>query len=352
MKGFKDKSGKFRPTGSKSKSTLKKSDVKRTKESMNTTKDGFRRSYTLEDLKTIGKEWDNATEEERKKIIINTHNGYTDGHDANIVKSWSELGDYVKSNIANDWDNAHEPFDESRAGFFKVSRGKESIDKPSYWGENGKYQKEADILQKLVPNEGQSEFTDVELFRVASNIYYEMKNNGGGNLADDYENDEEYSALGGAISSSPAMMHLENYLEIKHAGDKSQNYNDYSEWKEYGDEDVPYTSSDEVESAWDKLEDTGVMDDIMDAVIEKIKTMPKNHLQEGGFVRSKESLDSGKTKHGIAIRDRRTGELIEFIETATGRSALQVLSGVRINMGSDYKAEEDMVSESEIAKIK
>ena len=34
MKGFKDKSGKFRPTGNKSKSSLKKSDVKRSKGNM------------------------------------------------------------------------------------------------------------------------------------------------------------------------------------------------------------------------------------------------------------------------------------------------------------------------------
>tara|TARA_B110000495_G_scaffold155313_1_gene138624 strand:+ start:1696 stop:3579 length:1884 start_codon:yes stop_codon:yes gene_type:complete len=74
--------------------------------------------YTLEDLADIGNVWDNSSIQERKKIIINTHNGYTDGHDDNIVKNWNELGDYVKSNIAQDWNNALKPFDDDRKSFF------------------------------------------------------------------------------------------------------------------------------------------------------------------------------------------------------------------------------------------
>ena len=50
--------------------------------------------------------------------------------------------------------------------------------KQSYWNSNGKYQREADILQKSVPREGESFDTRVELFRMASNIYYDMFNNG------------------------------------------------------------------------------------------------------------------------------------------------------------------------------
>ena len=271
MKGFK-KDGKFRPTGNKSKSALKKSNIR--------------------NKQTVG------------------------------VKEANSL-----------------------------LRTKDSVDKPSYWNDNGKYQKESDILQNLVPSEGQSEFTDVELYRVATNIYYEINNNGGGNLAEDWENDETYNALSSAVSSTPALMQLDEYLKVKQAGEESSMYNSGHEMREYGGSDLEYTTDDEVESAWDELQDSGAMDEIMDAVIEKIKTMPNNHLQQGGFVRNKESLDTKKSKHGIAVRDRKTGELIDFIETDTGSQALRVLSGIRINMGSDYKASEEFVSHDEISKV-
>lgn len=139
MKGFKDKSGKFRPTGTKSKSNLKKSDVRKketvgVKEVNNVLRtkksNPLGEPYTLKDLERIGKEWDSLSEQERKKIIINTHNGYTEGHDANIVKDWDELGHYVKSNIAQHWEDAHDPFDKERAGFFGIepdARNKVSI---------------------------------------------------------------------------------------------------------------------------------------------------------------------------------------------------------------------------------
>jgi len=57
-------------------------------------------------------------------------------------------------------------------------------------------------------------------------------------------------------------------------------------------------------------------------------------------------------KHGIAIRERSSKKLVEFIECGLGREALQVLSGVRINLGSDFDAQEDFVEESEITKMK
>ncbi|MCP6727123.1 MAG: hypothetical protein KJI69_03805 [Patescibacteria group bacterium] len=52
----------------------------------------------------------------------------------------------------------------------------------SYWSQKGKYQNEADVLNKLVPNEGESPDRNVDLYRRASNLYYEIFNNGGDNL--------------------------------------------------------------------------------------------------------------------------------------------------------------------------
>jgi len=57
-------------------------------------------------------------------------------------------------------------------------------------------------------------------------------------------------------------------------------------------------------------------------------------------------------KHGITVRERKTNNLVKFIECLRGRPALQILGGIRINMSPDYKASEEFVSEEEIAKIK
>lgn len=54
-------------------------------------------------------------------------------------------------------------------------------------------------------------------------------------------------------------------------------------------------------------------------------------------------------KHGIAVREKKTNRLVEFIECETGRPALRILSGIRVNMNKDdYKAEETFVEEDEI----
>ena len=57
-------------------------------------------------------------------------------------------------------------------------------------------------------------------------------------------------------------------------------------------------------------------------------------------------------KHGITVRERKTEKLIEFIECETGNSALRILRGIRINMGSDYRASEEFVELSEIDEMK
>ena len=48
----------------------------------------------------------------------------------------------------------------------------------TYWNGNGKYQKEYEILVKLIPEKGRSKFENIELLRCISNIYYDYYNNG------------------------------------------------------------------------------------------------------------------------------------------------------------------------------
>lgn len=54
--------------------------------------------------------------------------------------------------------------------------------KSMYWERTGKYQKESDKLQKLIPFQGEvnnpTENPALEKFRKASNCYYDLYNNG------------------------------------------------------------------------------------------------------------------------------------------------------------------------------
>jgi len=56
-------------------------------------------------------------------------------------------------------------------------------------------------------------------------------------------------------------------------------------------------------------------------------------------------------KHGITVREVKTNKLVKFIQCATGRTALQILSGIRRNMSSNYRASEEFINEQEIAKL-
>jgi len=61
---------------------------------------------------------------------------------------------------------------------------KESIvrlEEGTYWGHNGRYEKQANELESLVPSSGPSKTLRGEIFRAAQKIYYDYNNNGFGN---------------------------------------------------------------------------------------------------------------------------------------------------------------------------
>jgi DNA-dependent RNA polymerase auxiliary subunit epsilon len=63
----------------------------------------------------------------------------------------------------------------------------------TYWNENGKHQKELNRLNGLLPNWGMTDNPYMNLFIIASNIYYDVYNNSGCNLKDNYlKKIEEY----------------------------------------------------------------------------------------------------------------------------------------------------------------
>lgn len=55
--------------------------------------------------------------------------------------------------------------------------------------------------------------------------------------------------------------------------------------------------------------------------------------------------------HGIAVRDVKSNKLIDFIKCEIGRSALRVLSGIRMNMSDDYRASEELIEEAETINL-
>lgn len=122
----------------------------------------------------------------------------------------------------------------------------------TYWNSKGKYQAESDILAKLVPTEGSSQFTDIELYRIATNIYYDIFNNGGGNL--DGARNDQFKILEGYGFDMPI---LNKIIEAQEMEDGEQ----------VGDPD-------------EFFEDAQIeIENVMDQVIERIRTMPKNHLE-------------------------------------------------------------------------
>jgi hypothetical protein len=83
----------------------------------------------------------------------------------------------------------------------------------SYYDNNGKYQKELDMLVKQIPDQGESFDTRIELLRMGLNIYHEMFNNGMINCVEGYleSRKEEYDY----VSSKVDMGYVDEYMKIK-----------------------------------------------------------------------------------------------------------------------------------------
>lgn len=80
----------------------------------------------------------------------------------------------------------------------------------SYWSSNGKYQQKADILNEMVPDMGESFDTRIETFRLASNVYYDIHNNGGDNIIDEGSRSDEYEKLNRFLNRD-----IKRYIEFK-----------------------------------------------------------------------------------------------------------------------------------------
>jgi len=154
----------------------------------------------------------------------------------------SDYASYVLSQNPTEWWTKYE---KHLANTFKLSNG-------SYWTNNGKHQEFANKVEKLIPirdavmrsipyslSPKQSFKPLLECFRVYSNIYYDLYNNGGTNKYDrseeydcDYE-EEYYEYSWRDTDTEEVVVTIDKYLGLTKY--KSLKYNYEEEVKDYYD---------------------------------------------------------------------------------------------------------------------
>jgi hypothetical protein len=97
----------------------------------------------------------------------------------------------------------------------------------SYWDNTGKFQQQADILQKLLPDSGQcpnvTQNEALDLFRRAVNCYYDLYNNGLCNKAQQFAAIFRISGVPAEIRSRrgvSTMLSLETMMAIEYRMDQ------------------------------------------------------------------------------------------------------------------------------------
>ena len=132
----------------------------------------------------------------------------------------------------------------------------------SYWSSKGNLQDWADQIEKDVPSSGHAKTVPVELFRCASNIYYEIYNNGGCNLGSDRSNEYSKDAQLQRIASYGI-----DVSKIEELADQiTQEYEDSM--------DGDYFDDTESKSLCKELrKDGGFMDNMMDEVLYKCQEL-------------------------------------------------------------------------------
>tara|TARA_R100000700_G_C3178115_1_gene153670 strand:- start:5114 stop:5815 length:702 start_codon:yes stop_codon:yes gene_type:complete len=158
---------------------------------------------------------------------------------------WSALvyAQYLISQNPTEWWTKYE---KHLANSFRLKNG-------SYWNNNGKYQDFLDKVEKLVPArdavmkylpyslEPKQSFKPLlECFRVYSNIYYDLYNNGGTNMYDRREEENElyegeyyWEYYWRDDTDEEVVYHIDKYLNLPKS--KSLKYNYEEEVKTYYD---------------------------------------------------------------------------------------------------------------------
>lgn len=136
----------------------------------------------------------------------------------------------------------------------------------SYWNSNGLYQTQSDQIAQDIPAEGHAQNVAVELYRCAQNVYYEIYNNGGGNMGcDAYQNNDH------EFSKNTQLRHIASYgidtSELDELVEKMvEEYEREREHDYYDDSE----SEAMVKELW---KEGGFMDQMMDDVILKCQEL-------------------------------------------------------------------------------
>ncbi len=86
--------------------------------------------------------------------------------------------------------------------------------------------------------------------------------------------------------------------------------------------------------------------------LEQMNRQANHTIQKLKSIRDMRTLVKEEKVHGIAVYEKSSNKVVEFIECDVGRPALKVLSGIRINMSPDYKAEETSLEKSIVEGLK
>jgi hypothetical protein len=140
-----------------------------------------------------------------------------------------------------------------------------------YWSDRGKYSLLTDIIQDhLIPNQGESDFTWAECYRKLAKLYYDMYNNGGGNILDGCYTDYIDDVARHCKSIHPPLTREQKtalYDIQKFADDDDDDTNSDSEYDDHYDHK-------------NYLEYIGSLDTLIDAVIEDLVSKWTAFLQK------------------------------------------------------------------------
>lgn len=132
--------------------------------------------------------------------------------------------------------------------------------KNTYWADNGKHQSLYDELHKtLVPDEGEAGTTEGEFLRIMSNVYYDIYNNGGCNLNEDWAMHEDWLKLQSFLTKykypSEKLMHFDVYVGNFFRGGMPLPFDECDEDSLYARNTYPEVTELQKQTAFDALED-------------------------------------------------------------------------------------------------
>lgn len=130
--------------------------------------------------------------------------------------------------------------------------------KSNYWNGNGKCQTEVDRLCDLMPSLGKTDNKYMNLFLIVNKLYYDVYNNGGGNIKNSLEDyvenyikpfANEIKAINFNVTLNTIYRNLKNEVKLEKfldevillVSDKDLSYTKYVVYYDYNNEKLSYS---------------------------------------------------------------------------------------------------------------